>query len=381
MTKVLRKRELIIACTLCAASYMGAAQAISQAEPGEALLIPYVLYDSSKNINTLTGITIPSTLGNDPTQIEIGGNANNGEIVIGGTANSGEGFSTASDLGASNCRLNGAPDNTSETGVISWWFYDEVGSLQHKGTLFTGCDDFVALDWGSVVNSSGLPALNGKLGYLVLANNVATSGSRQPDFAMYADTVVIRGNWQSAAYIPTLPITDNDGNFGPLQGANEIVYTGGEPTAYAPLTSGMALDNDDGSTSATVRFDMRYFLDPSLNGSTELVVWLGQNCRGGADNCDRRNVPVTTFDTNRASVAGVMNLSKILNVIDPSTLARPNNALSGFVRVQMPELSDNNTTGFKGPDHAGVGLALIRFSTPGNSEQVQTILAHERGVK
>ena len=118
----------------------------------------------------------------------------------------------------------------------------------------------------------------------------------------------------------------------------------------------------------------RYFLDPSLNGSTELVVWLGQNCRGGADGCDRRNVPVTTFDTNRASVTGVMNLSKILNVIDPSTLARPNNALSGFVRVQMPELSDNNTPGFKGPDHAGVGLALIRFSTPGNSEQVQTIL-------
>ena len=78
MSKMLRKRELMIACTLCAASYMGAVQAISQAEPGEALLIPYVLYDSSKNINTLTGITIPSTLGNDPTQIEIGGNANSG---------------------------------------------------------------------------------------------------------------------------------------------------------------------------------------------------------------------------------------------------------------------------------------------------------------
>lgn len=364
-----RKNCLIITGALCAAGYAGSTLAISQAEPGEALLIPYVLYDSSKNINTLTGITVPSTLGNDPTQIEIGN-----------VANSGSGFTTARQEGATDCDLTGAPDNTGETGVISWWFFDDVGALLHKGTLFTGCDDFVALDWGSEVNSSGISTLNGKLGYMILANNVATSGSNSPLFAMYADTIVIRGNWQSAAYIPPLPMTDNGGNLGPRQGFNEIVYTGGEPTAYAPLTSGMALDNDDGAANDTVRFDMRYFLDPSLNGSTELVVWLNKNCRGGADGCDRRNVSVTTFDTNRASVAGVINLSKILNVIDPSTLARPNNALSGFVRVQMSEASDNNTAGFEGPDHAGVGFSLIRFSTPGNSQQVQTILADRKSV-
>lgn len=136
--------------------------------PGEAVLIPYMLYDSSKGINTLTGITIPSTLGTDPSQIEIGG-----------AANGAVGFTTAGDEAAGDCSLTGAPNNTSETGVISWWFFDDVGNLQHKGTLFTGCDDFVALDWGSVVNSSGIPSLNGKLGYLVLANNVATSG-REP---------------------------------------------------------------------------------------------------------------------------------------------------------------------------------------------------------
>ena len=112
--------------------------------------------------------------------------------------------------------------------------------------------------------------------------------------------MVIRGNWRSAAYIPALPLTDDATNV-MLQGNNEIVYTGGEPTAYAPLSSGMALDDDDGNTNSIVRFDMRYFLDPNLNGSTELVVWLGRNCRGGADGCDRRNIPVTTFDTDRLS--------------------------------------------------------------------------------
>lgn len=369
MLKTMQQNKLLIAGALFAASYTGSVQAISQAEPGEAILIPYMLYDSAKGINTLTGITIPSTLGNDPTQIEIGG-----------LANPDPGYTTAHSQRNNDCGLTGAPNNTGETGVISWWFFDDIGALKHKGTLVTGCDDFVAVDWGSIVGSSGIPSLDGMLGYMVLANNVATSGANPPLFAMYADTMVIRGNWQSAAYIPTLPLTDDATNV-MLQGNNEIVYTGGEPTAYAPLSSGMALDDDDGNTNSIVRFDMRYFLDPSLNGSTELVVWLGRNCRGGADGCDRRNIPVTTFDTDRLSVAGAMNLSRILNVIDPSTLARPNNATAGFVRVQMPEVSDSNAPGFEGPDSAGVAFALIRFSTPGNSEQVQTILAHERGVK
>ncbi len=361
-----KQQKLLIAGALFAAGYAGSVQAISQAEPGEAILIPYMLYDSARNINTLTGITIPSTLGNDPTKIEI---AN--------AANPDNGYTTAHSQRDNNCGLPGAPDNTGETGVISWWFFDDIGALQHKGTLITGCDDFVAVDWGAVVGSSGIPSLNGMLGYMVLANNVATSGATAPLFALYADTMVIRGNWQSAAYIPTLPLTDDATN-ALLQGNNEIVYTGGDPTDYDPLTSGMALDNDDGNPNQAI-FDLRYFLEPSLNGSTELVVWLGDNCRGGADGCDRRNVPVATFDTNRLSVAGSMNLSKILNVVDPSTLARPGNAPSGFVRVQMPEVFDNNAG--TGPSSAGVAFSLIRFSTPGNSEQVQTILAHERGVK
>ena len=369
MLKTMQQNKLLIVGALFAASYASSVQAISQAEPGEAILIPYMLYDSARNINTLTGITIPSTLGTDPTQIEIAG-----------AVNPDNGFTTAHSERDTDCGLTGAPDNTGETGVISWWFFDDIGALKHKGTLITGCDDFVAVDWGSVVANSGIPSLDGMLGYMVLANNVATSGANPPLFAMYADTMVIRGNWQSAAYIPTLSLTD-DANNTLLQGNNEIVYTGGEATAYAPLTSGMALDNDDGDTSDVALFDLRYFLDPSLNGSTELVLWLGDNCRGGADGCDRRNVPVATFDTNRLSVAGSMNLSKILNVVDPSTLARPNNAVSGFVRVRMSEIFDSNAAGFEGPDTAGVAFSLIRFSTPGNSEQVQTILAHERGIK
>jgi hypothetical protein len=364
------KKNLGMAGVICALSYAGTSQAINQGEPGEAVLVPYALYDSVNGVNTMVGLTIPSTLGIDPNQTERGG----GDFT-------GSGFTSAPQEGATNCDLNGAPDNTGATGAIDWWFFDATGAIQAQGQMYTGCDDFVAFDWGSKVNSSGIGALDGMPGFLIFGNDSATFGSFDPYFAIYADAMIIRGTWESAAYIPTLPMA-NIGNSLPLrQGYTEIVYTGGQPSSYSPLTSGMGLDNDDGAANDTVYFDTRYFLDPILNASTEIVVWLDQNCRGGADGCDRQHVPVRTYDTDRSYLAGEFNLSKMLNVVDPSTLARPGNALSGFVRVAMPEVSDSNAAGREGPDHAGVAFSLIRFSSPGNAQQAQTTLAHERGVK
>jgi hypothetical protein len=359
--------KTLLAASVLAMGYTTTAQAL---DPGEAVLVPYVVYDSAKQVNTLIGITIPSTLGNDPTQIEEGG-----------AAHSGSGFTTANQEGATDCDLTGAPDSTNATGSISWWFLDNLGSIQHEGIINTGCDDFVALDWGSEAGSSGISSLNGMVGFIILANNSATFGSSDPEFAMYADAAVVTGNWTSAAFIPTFPMTDSTSNSSFEQGINEIIYTGGQPTQYSPLTSGMGLDNDDGTANDTARFDMRYYLGAALNGETKLVIWLDQNCRGGADGCDRTNVAVSVFDSNRTSVAQTLNLSRRLNVIDPSTLARPNNAEDGFIRIRLPETSDSNASSNDGPDHAGVAFSLLSFSTTGNPVQTQTALAHERGVK
>jgi hypothetical protein len=370
-TPIFHKKGLITASVIiCGLSYAGLSQAINQGEPGEAVLVPYAVYDSVNAVNTLVGLTIPSTLGIDPNQTERGG----GDFT-------GSGFTSAPQEGATDCDLVGAPDMTGATGTIDWWFFNATGAIQAQGQLSTGCDDFVAFDWGSQVKSSGMSALDGMSGFLIFGNDSATFGTFDPYFGIYADAMIIRGNWQSAAYIPTLPMA-NIGNSPPLrQGYTEIVYTSGQPVMYSPLSSGMGLDNDDGAANDTVYFDTRYFLDPILNASTQIVVWLDQNCRGGADGCDRRHVPVRIYDTDRNWMVGEFNLSQMLNVIDPSALARPGNALSGFVRVGLPEVSDSNAMGREGPDHAGVAFSLLRFSTAGNAEQVQTTLAHERGVK
>jgi hypothetical protein len=54
-----RKMSLMATSVISALGYAGASRAISQAEPGEALLVPYVLFDSANAVNTLIGLTVP----------------------------------------------------------------------------------------------------------------------------------------------------------------------------------------------------------------------------------------------------------------------------------------------------------------------------------
>ncbi len=192
-------------------------------------------------------------------------------------------------------------------------------------------------------------------------------------------STIIQGNWESAAFVPVAPLTDSTDGPSLQQGVDEVRYTGNVPSSYSPLTAGIPLDNGDGDTLDTARFDLRYFIDPSLAAATKLVVWLDRNCRGGGDGCNRSATSVQVFDTERNKTPGAL-VSKMLNVInvESSCLSRPGGATSGFVLVDLPEVADD---GSGAPTTAGIAFSLIGFSTPGNAQQLQTALAHERGVK
>jgi hypothetical protein len=342
------------------------AHAITLGEPGEALLVPLVIYDSAQQVNTLVGITVPLELGKDPVQEEQA----DGDFT-------GSGYTTAAQEGATVCDL---ADPTVASGVIHWYFFNDVGALQAQNTLTTGCDDFVAFDWGATVQSAHLAGVDGQYGFLVFVNQAATDGSNGAEFAMYGDAAIIQGTWESAAFVPVAPLTDSTDGTSLQQGVDEVRYTGNVPSSYSPLTAGIPLDNGNGSTSETARFDLRYFIDPLLAATTQLVVWLDRNCRGGGDGCNRSATSVQVFDTERNKTPSALDLSKMLNVIDvgSSGLPRPGSATSGFVLVDLPEVADN---GSGAPSTAGVAFSLIGFSTPGNAQQLQTALAHERGVK
>jgi hypothetical protein len=336
----------------------GTAQAVTLGEPGEALLIPGVNYDSVLGVNTLVGITIPSVLGVDPL-------TNLAYATAPGT--SGPGGVAAVVPGGQ---------------AIHWFFFDENSVHRLDNGMPATADDFVPFDWGGTVVLAGATELDGVPGYLVFTNTRCSNsaGTLPPTFAMYGDAVIIQGNWASAAYVPVMPMNDRAlpaDAVAPLI-VDNVVWGGGTvPAAVSPLVAGIQLDNDDGSPDACA-IDMRYFCDPALGGGTDLVVWMDRNYAGFS------NVSIDVFDTEEQSGSYNLDLSDELNIIDacllPWTTHVDADGLTneGFVYIELPEITDDGAG--DGPEGSCVAYSLIYFSGGATAQQVQTALAHERGV-
>lgn len=363
------------------------ANAIAVGEPGEALLVPYVLYSSVDSINTLVGITVPGWLGADSSPI------------LAGAAAGGTSFATAPGAsgvgGVLAAGLSPVPPGTAP--AIHWFFFDDTSTHILDNTIPATADDFVPFDWAGIVVGAGAQAqCDGTTGYLVFSNVVATGGAAAT-FAMYGDAALVQGNWQSAAYIPVVPMADGaDGGGALVAATNEVTYAAGIPANLSPLSAGIPMDDDSGAAGdiAGQHIDMRYFMDPALNGGTHLVFWTDINCTGAPVCCDRTAIPIEVYATDETHGSAAIDLSKELNVIDavniPWTSHTETDANGGpltnqgFVWITIPELptlcGNFDIAAADGPDSAAVAFSLIFFGTSANALQVQTALAHERGL-
>ena len=382
---------MIIGAMMFAFSGVQKANAITAGEPGEALLVPYALYSTVDSVNTLVGITVPSVLGADVPILAAavaGGAAFAGAPVTSGPA---LGAGIIQDIPLPGVNLN--PINApAPQPSIHWYFFDDVSDHVLDNTIPATRDDFIPFDWGGQVVAAGYQAkCDGVNGYLVFSNVVATGGGAAV-FAMFGDAVLIQGNWQSAAYIPVLPMADGADAVPLVAGVNEVNYAAGIPVNVSPLSAGIPMDNDDALINAAQHMDMRYFLDPPLNGGTDLVVWFDGTCLGGAACCDRTALAIEVFATDETHGSAAIDLGLEMNVVDASTLpwtihtdADMNGALTdqGFIFLTIPELpalcGNCDAAAADGPDSAAVAFSLIYFGGA-NALQVQTILAHERGL-
>jgi hypothetical protein len=341
----------------------GAAHAVVLGEPGEGLLVPYVIYDTARQLNTLVGITTAAEIGQ--------------------AFNTRGAFAILPYPTAVNATVN-APPGPSYT-ALHWFFFDDRSvHLLDNDFSVTG-DDWHGLDWGAIVQAQPAAVqavLDGQLGYLVIADERARDGATPSDVALYGDAAVIAGNWQSAAFVPVIPLADDTDLIvgGPHTlplGSDDIIWgPGGIPAAVSPVTAGTPRD-DDGTVGTVVRIDLRYFLDPALNGTTNLVFW------NDANEATYAALPIEVFDTEENNGSFQLDISSEVNEVDASTLAWTTHASaeghvnSGFVRVDLPHTIGAGV--FGGPETAFVAFSLIGFGTAGNAVQVQTALAHERG--
>jgi len=395
-----------VAAAVAAALGASAAQAITLGEPGDALLIPHVVYDSAKSLNTLIGVIVTPYVGQNGTADissigdERGAPASQTPFpTIYTPRTAGPGCVRLGDVASQ----NNLPQ-------LHWFFFNARSGKEVDGFVNVSCNDFVRIDWGHLVKSQA-SQLDGKSGYLVITDartSESAGNPTVPTMIMHGATFLIQGNWQSQALIPTLPLRDVPDAQASL--ADEVKFNGSDfPGQVNPIQAGMALASDHVSPAQTASFSLRFFIDPALSGGTKFVVWLPDN---GAEkvtdsagvstyNCPtgyrhpRCSLAVNYYDADEIKRSATTHLWDELNVLTPEELGisasltadNPIDDLAdpsagkavgtGFVVFSIAD--GYNTPPGDASSRAGVAFSLIDINGA-NGAQVQTELAHERGV-
>jgi hypothetical protein len=280
---------------------------------------------------------------------------------------------------------------------IHWYFFDIFSNEVVDDTIPVTCEDFVRIDWNFIIQSRSLPSAQNLPGYMVITDAGSGSATRS-EMILYAAAYLIRGNWASQAYIPILPLVDSvDGTQG-----DEVSYTGPSGNFVGnvnPVTAGMLLPSLN--TGDTALFSLRYFLDPALKGSTTMVLWFPEN------NDAREVQNILVFDADERPISARTSIPYELNVLavgpdaevappftgvirdglvhtnpDGEGVAAVGPAVNtGFVLFGVNDYNSDSATTPVESSRAGFAFSLIGIGGGAVADQVQTELAHERGVR
>jgi hypothetical protein len=345
------KKVGVAAAVAAALGASGAAHAVLQGVPGDALLIPHVATTGLGKLNTMISVVVA-----DPANVNVGQ------------------FST----------LTGPKSASGCNGELHWFFFSIKSVKIADGFIPVTCDDWVGIDWGKVVEGTDsgkpIPSALGVPGYMVIAD-AAASETKASGMILYGSTFYIQGNWASQAYIPVLPLIDtvdtalND----------EVLHKGTSSLLEVnPVTAGMLLP---GSATETAYFSLRYFVqdkpEGGVGGSTAFVLWFPDN------STLRDNQTILVFDEDEDYISASTTIPNELNILAVGLDAevggvvtgviRDGLSYTGFVEFDVSDYSSSSTVNGYG-SRAGVAFSLIGVNGA-LIEQIQTELAHERGVK
>ena len=369
--------------------------AIIEGAAGEALLVPFVIYDDVAGVNTIVELTVPGSVGLD---------------TIPNNFTASHSTPTGHAINTKNPALTPSPsaDPVANSG-IHWYFFNKRSEHLDSGTIPVTADDFIQFDWGQVVRNNG-NSFNQVEGYLVFGTEKAASDIGQPagghaaaNFSFFGDAYLVVNNINIPfglvdAKIPVLPM--NDGVDAPGQTKvtvdNQVLYHGTEVMQVSPLISGMRTVWSDGIPNI-VAFDLT--LGPRQYPTLH-VFW---NDHNGADIAPGYHGTLDVFDDAERRCDSSVPLPNELNTIwgspnnlfflaptwvDTTTqLCFPNGISDsalldpGFVRYQIDEQGDTN---IGVPEQAGVAFSIQYLNTKSadglNSiVPVETALGHERG--
>jgi hypothetical protein len=322
------KKVSVAAAVAAALGASGAANAVTVGTPGDALLVPYVVTNGlGSDRNTMISVVSAS-----PERVN------------------------AKDFDT----LNNGPKDCD--GQLHWYFFDANSVEIVDGFLPVTCEDWVGIDFAAAIQKA--PSALGVDGYLVIADDAAneTKGSTK---ILYGSAWLIQGNWATQAYIPVLPMLDiADGARG-----DEVFHQGEDALKNVnPVIAGMKLAYNKDTTAS---FSLRYFLGSDPQGDTAFVLWFPDNSSA------RSNNTIWVYDAEEGYGSARASYPKELNILTVGPEGDIKDWLddTGFV---LFEVSDSTST--TNVSRGGIAFSLIGVNG-GNSDQIQTELAHERGVK
>jgi len=264
----------------------GPANAIIEAAPGEALLVPFVLYAEGQcgigqpacaagepfipQINTLIEVTVPAQVGIDTVPNFFTAQWSSPTNPLGSLLPEEPALGLEGDFSA---------------GVHLYFFSEESVELFNT-EIPTSPDDFIMINWGDyVVNNA--PVLEGVKGYMVITNdkqdptyypNLWLDAAR---FSMMGDAFMVwnlidPGVGVIDVKIPVLPMTDGPNAVGDVPNFNDHVIFNSDGTieAVSPLASGMRTNLSNGVGGDFTLFDltMSNRFAPTLH-----VIWVDEN--------------------------------------------------------------------------------------------------------
>lgn len=345
--------------------------AIVQGNAGEALLVPFVLYDAARGTNTVIRIKVPEKVGVDFI-------ANN---------------YTAPHTSPSSSSL------PSVSVKIHWAFFNADGLHLLDGYENLLPEQVYVFDWRQKLVSFGqASSFTGKPGYVIIVTEAGAQGNTA-DFNMYGDAAMsFQG---SVATIPVVPMADGSDQIdsvyatAPYPG-NEVIEHGMNSSWYAsPLSAGMRTGTAD--SEEKVNFDLQLDVrNPATTGITSLalsrhntllVFWNDRKISNwvvlgilvkedGGDYCSDylshdKNLNLTWIKNRPSEAAGPSYFTNKLLCYPP-----PPTGMAGYVAVDAPAVSD--------PNSAAIGFSLFFdrpiLSLPGTKTAVRSVLAHERGL-
>ncbi len=197
---------------------------------------------------------------------------------------------------------------------IHWTFYDVDSHHVTDGNLICTDDDLVGFSWKASAGRN----LDKVEGYLVF--HMMT-----PDVMMSANAFLVDQQAKDAIFIPVIPLDSADFGTNPS-----------DPDQIVALRRGI---------QSGTPIDVRYWMDPTYNAATTIVVWLVDPY------VDSKNkaLPLTViaWNDNEVPKSVTIKLPHELNKIIPCEIqGMPLDYVDGFISMTIPATPTDTVAGF-----------------------------------